>query len=151
MQLTVCGSPRPRSSGWRVEAMGDYPAPGGEPLWRSSLHPREFRRNTTLAETRKNRRLPRTTQRFAGLRPDGCKRIGAAGKSSRWVIRGSRLLRHFVVGLSAERNTARSPWYVPKRLPSRALGNRALHSRATSFEIEDENDKNRQPLTSQHS
>ena len=109
MQLTVCGSPRPRSSGWRVDAMGDYPAPGGELLWRSSLHPREFRRNTNLAETRKNRRLPGTTQRFAGLRLDGCKRIGAAGKSSRRVMRGSRLLRHFVVGLSAERNTARSP------------------------------------------
>ena len=49
--------------------MLDYPAPGGEPLWRSSLRPREFRRNTNPAETRKNRRLPGTTERFVALRP----------------------------------------------------------------------------------
>ena len=30
------------------------------------------------------------------------------GKSSRWVIRGSRLLQHFVVGLNVETNIARS-------------------------------------------
>jgi hypothetical protein len=106
-RLCFSSRPRPRKT-WCVEATRDCPAPGGEPLWRVSFHPCEFRLNTNPADTYENRRLPGTTERFAALWA-GCKRVGALDKSSPWVIPGSRLLRHFLEGLSAETNIESAP------------------------------------------
>jgi hypothetical protein len=46
-----------------------YPAPGGEPLWRASRHPRNIRHNANPAETREIRRLPGTSAGVAALSP----------------------------------------------------------------------------------
>jgi hypothetical protein len=92
---------------WRLDVIRNCPAPGGEPLWRVPFRPREFRLDTNPAETCKNRRLPGMTQRFAALRP-GVSDSESQIKSLHWVIPGSRLLRHFLVGLNAETTIAGS-------------------------------------------
>jgi len=100
-------------------------APGGEPLLRASCRPRSLRLIVSLAKTCGNRRLPRATQRFAVLWV-GCKRLQKhRDNASRWVIRGSRPLRHFFARWSAVTNIARSPGWAPKRLPSRGCVDRS--------------------------
>jgi hypothetical protein len=98
----------------------------------------KFVSTLNLAETCKNRRLPRTVQRFAGLGA-GVNEIGAAGKSSRWVIRGSRLLRHLVVGLRAERNIARSCCTCQSGSPP-GVGQSLVASTCHAFEDEDDDE-----------
>ena len=63
----------------RVHKTCLFPTPGGEPLWRASLRPREFPLDANQAETGKNRRLPGTSQTVRSSTA-GCKRIGASGK-----------------------------------------------------------------------
>ena len=56
-----------------------------------------------------------------------------------WAIRGSRLLRHFLVGRGAETNIARSP-DTCQRAPLQALATNNPCQRANPFEEDDEDD-----------
>jgi len=94
---------------WHVDNACLFPAPGGKPLWHVSRHPRNFRFITSRAETCINRRLPGTTHRFAALWPYWERIEKPQVNASRWVILGSRPLRHSLVGWSAEANIARWP------------------------------------------
>ena len=53
--------PRTRQR-WRIHLMCNRPRPGGEPLWHVPGRPEIFVSNANTAETRENRRLPRTSQ-----------------------------------------------------------------------------------------
>jgi hypothetical protein len=90
----------------RTNLLITEPAPGGEPLWSVSGHPCNLRLNTTPAETCENKRLPGTTQSVA----------------TRWVIRGSRLLRTCLGISGAEEKYSEIPSDALKRLPSKVLG-----------------------------
>jgi hypothetical protein len=71
---------------------------------------RDFRFDTNTAETRENRRLPRTSQRDA-FHPWPSIRLHSDRRAAfRWVIRGSRLLRRFLDGSRADTSLARSPY-----------------------------------------
>src|ERR1700751_2010245 len=83
--------------------------PGGEPLWSASCPPRNFLRITSLARTCENRRLPRTTQRVVCLlAPEINHSRRPLGKTSRWVILGSRLFNPIVWSSSHWKECARS-------------------------------------------
>jgi hypothetical protein len=98
--------------------MCDVPPPGGEPLWNVPESPRNFRLNANTAETRENRRLPRTTQRDAstgGLRcaytqPLSYVALGNSREPPAATFLGqiTRLYEYREVAV-----------YMPKRLPSK--------------------------------
>jgi hypothetical protein len=51
------------SKPWRVDATGDCPPPGGEPLWIVEQRTYDILPSVWPAANRGNRRLPRITQR----------------------------------------------------------------------------------------
>jgi hypothetical protein len=60
-------------------------------------------------------------------------RIDAMGKTSRWVIPGSRLLRHSLVGWALRQNS-RGRLARAKAAPLQGLGTNASRQRATPFD-----------------
>ena len=80
--------------------------------------PRHFRLSANTAETRENRRLPRTSQRDATLWA-GFKRIEATGEYLALRRFREPPVLIFFGGTSYEANVARAAGDAPKRLPSR--------------------------------
>ena len=116
---------------WHVEAIRDCPAPGGEPLWRVSSRPREFRLNTNPAETCKIRRLPRVTPAVRSSTAE-CKRVGTAGKIIALDYSREPPVVTFLVELNPETNIARSSATCQSGSPPR-VGNKNAFSTGHTF------------------
>jgi len=116
------------SKSWHVDEVWVCPAPGGEPLYHV---PYEFALfASTLDPTKKsvNKRLPRTTHRFAALSVRHKRNLKTQGK---WIaLKRSREPPDFTRfgWIGVETNAARVAGYAPKRLPSRRLAIARLNS-----------------------
>jgi hypothetical protein len=99
-----------------------------------------FRLHVDATETRENGRLPRTSQRFA-CSTVACNRIEKPRvDASRWVIRGSRLLKTFFGRMGRWNEYRGVVWYAPKRLPPGGGRSYAVQRHQLFFENEDDDE-----------
>ena len=123
----------PRKMLFSVITAGDRRSPGGEPLWRLCRRPATFILAQVPLKTHENGRLPGTSRRDAFTHDFRFICTRGHRTASRWVIPGSRPLRHFV---------ARQTWRCEKRevirlhtkaAPLQSLRTNAPRQRAKPF------------------
>jgi hypothetical protein len=112
------------------------PPPGGEPLWCWCCRPATFASARIPPKTYENRRLPETFRRDAFTH--GFRFLYTRGHrtASRWVISGSRLLRHFVVRQTCRYEYCEVVGLHAKAAPLQTLGINTPRQRTTPFEDE---------------